>query len=326
MGNETQVARSDPQILELRDEASGASARILAGLGFNCFSFRPGTAAGNHDVLWAAQGFETGTQRPSGSGIPILFPFAGRLRGKCLAFRGREYALDSDDGFGNAIHGFVYTRPWRVTEQSKNRAAGSFQASRDDPGLSARWPGDFAIEAAWTLTAATLACEIEIANLGDDALPWALGLHPYFRNSLDASRGGVSITVPAGAYWELGADKLPTGRRLPVDARRDLRRGRRVTEVSLDDVLSELKTQSGRFAAWLDDAAARRRVRIECGEPFDHCVVYTPPHGEAICIEPYSAVPGALSMVDPPPEAGVRLLQPGQRRRARMEIRVEDVS
>ena len=69
------------EVVEIVDALSGASARILVSLGFNCFSWRPVLADGPREMLWADVGFDAGDKRPSGSGIPLLFPFPGRIGG-----------------------------------------------------------------------------------------------------------------------------------------------------------------------------------------------------------------------------------------------------
>src|SRR5215813_8534113 len=79
-----------PNTVSITDPASGASARILVSLGFNCFSWRPMLPDGLREMLWAHQDFAAGNEGPSGSGIPLLFPFPGRL-----AMRGSRSAAAS---------------------------------------------------------------------------------------------------------------------------------------------------------------------------------------------------------------------------------------
>jgi aldose 1-epimerase len=55
---------------------------------------------------------------------------------------------------------------------------------------------------------------------------------------------------------------------------------------------------------------------------FRECVVYTPPHREAICIEPYTCVPGALELDRRGIAAGLRMVPPGDSFRAVVEISV----
>ena len=72
-------------------------------------------------MLWSHPDFAGGNERPSGSGIPLLFPFPGRIGKAKYSFGGREYQLEPGDAFGNAIHGFVHKRPWRVVEQAAGK-------------------------------------------------------------------------------------------------------------------------------------------------------------------------------------------------------------
>ena len=67
------------QQVTIRDEASGSSAKILAGLGFNCYQFTAVDRGTPVEMLWSEPTFESGRCRASGSGIPLMFPFAGRI-------------------------------------------------------------------------------------------------------------------------------------------------------------------------------------------------------------------------------------------------------
>ena len=102
--------------------------RILPGLGFNCYSFlaADGVRPARSSVGERAD-FAAGSAKPPHSGIPLMFPFAGRIRGTSFRFEGQRYELEAGDGLGNAIHGFVMTRPWRVIQQSGIASAVNFK-------------------------------------------------------------------------------------------------------------------------------------------------------------------------------------------------------
>src|SRR5690349_20663612 len=123
------------QFITLTDITTGSTASIAPALGFNCFSFAPLVKGKPFELLWHDPEFRSGNTRPSRSGIPILFPFAGRIRGGRFRYGGRNYQLETNDNKGNAIHGFVYTRPWRIVNQSGASVTGEFQASVDDPAI-----------------------------------------------------------------------------------------------------------------------------------------------------------------------------------------------
>ena len=123
------------QVADITDPTSGAKARVSVTQGFNCFSWKPMLDDGPREMLWADPAFDSGEKRPSGSGIPLLFPFPGRIGGAAFTFGGRDYQLEPGDAYGNAIHGFVLNRAWRVVEQTAARVVGEFQASIDDAAI-----------------------------------------------------------------------------------------------------------------------------------------------------------------------------------------------
>lgn len=311
--------------VELSDSAGGTSAKILAGFGFNCYSFQTLHNDELVELLWSVPNFASGLERPSRSGIPVLFPFPGRIAGTTFHFQGRDYPLEAADGQGNAIHGFVLNRPWRVVDQGPQYAVGQFQAAIDDPSLLARWPADFRITVRYELAGNRLLCQIEMHNPDAKPLPMGLGLHPYFRVPIvpGGNADDCVITVAAREYWEL-KDLLATGRKLPVAGDKDLRAGQRFGDCRLDNIFWDLDAPSGRVQTQLADPAAGCRLAIDFDAWFRGCVVFNPPHREAICIEPYSCVPDAWRLAEQGVDAGGLVLPPGETLHAWMEIRLID--
>jgi len=166
-----------------------------------------------------------------------------------------------------------------------------------------------------------LLSQIEVVNPGKGPLPFGLGLHPYFRVPLGpvGRPDDCQVTVPASEYWQL-ENMLPTGKRLPADGPRGLARGLRFGEARLDDIFTGLSYSDGWCRATLEDPSHGRLLEVVFSEQFRNCVVYNPPHREAICIEPYTTVPDAFSLASQGVETGLNLLQPGQTWRAQVEI------
>src|SRR5688572_8608957 len=144
------------EVIRIVDETAGSSATIAPGFGFNCFSFEVTLGGRRSETLWAHSEFASGRQRPSGSGIPLLFPFAGRIPGTSFEYEGTTYKLTAGDAMGNAIHGFVMSRPWRVVRQSGSSVTGEFQASIDEPALCESWPADFRIQVTYEVAGTAL--------------------------------------------------------------------------------------------------------------------------------------------------------------------------
>lgn len=310
-------------IITIADPQSGASARIAPSLGFNCFSFQTQHAGRPLETLWAADDFCAGSARPSGSGIPLLFPFPGRIRDKRFTFQGREYELPGDDHRGNAIHGFVLDRPWQIAEQSANSITGRFRASEVDPRILNHWTGDFLLVVSYEVHGQTLASRIQIQNCGDRDLPCAFGTHPYFRVPLGgASADNCRVTVPAQHYWRLEG-LLPTGERLPAVDQRDLAAGMKFADTSLDDVFTDLQFAGDQCAASIHDPGSGRRLIMTFDRNFRECVVYNPPHRQAICLEPYTCVPDPYFLAEQGHQTGLAVLRPGERQDLQIDIRVE---
>jgi aldose 1-epimerase len=302
-------------------DPSGSVAEIAPSLGFNCHRFAVPHKSGLVEVLWREPSFLEGTGKPSRSGVPVLFPFPGRLPGQTLNWQGKKYDLGSDDGRGNAIHGFVHARPWRVTSQSQSRVVGEFQAWKDDASLKDRWPADFRIAATYELSGSELSMHYRMENPGDSPLPCGLGTHPYFRVPLGGSSANdCLVQLPVTTQWEL-TDMIPTGRQLPLTNAAELAAGKKFAELTLDNCFAGLQFSGEWSASRILDSESGLAMTIRFDRAFRECVVYTPPHREAICIEPYTCVPGAVAMQDPA-AAGLRVLQPGESFEAKVKFKV----
>lgn len=312
--------------LVLQDEQYGSRARILPHVGFNCFSLQVPVAGELVEVLDAEPGFETGDKRGTRSGIPWLFPFPNRIERGHYAWENTNYELPISDAFGNAIHGFVMDRPWRVVTADEQTAIAEFQLSVDAPDRLRLWPSDFLIEVRYTLRRACLRADVRIVNAGETTLPWGLGTHPYFKTPLGrtSTQGQCLIQVPAVESWEL-RDCLPTERRLPVDSRTDLRDGSALDGLKLDDVLTNLDRSKGHVTTVVMDPQAGLQLTQITDSVFRECVVFTPPGRACVCLEPYTCVTNAINLQQRGIDAGLQVLEAGDESRTWWEIHVGQI-
>lgn len=299
-------------IVTLTDIDTGATAKVLPELGFNCFAFRAMVQGRPVEVLDSVPGFETGRERPSRSGIPILFPFPNRIRAGKFTWQGKDYQLPVSETLPNAIHGFCLDRPWRVVRQGANFVVGQFQLSIDAPDRLKFWPCDFQLEVGYELLHNRLRANFRITNPGPNALPWGLGTHPYFKLPLssDSRLGACTVEVPAARYWEL-EESLPTGKILPVDAGRDLQQGAYADVLQLDDVLTHVECQGPQFDCVILDEEAGVQVTQTCPPIFREIVAFTPPQRSAVCIEPYTCPTDAINLQAQGMSTGWRTLSAG---------------
>ncbi len=89
-------------------------------------------------------------------------------------------------------------------------------------------------------------------------------------------------------------------------------------ELQLDDVFSDVVFEDGKAKATLVDQAAERKMTLTWDEQCRTCVVYIPPHREAICIEPCSIVPGGFGFSGD--DDGLQVLAPGESFEHRLSI------
>lgn len=233
-------------------------------------------------------------------GCYLMAPWPGRLANGRFAWRGRTIQLPRTHG-RHAIHGLVWSRPWRVdaVDEARTRASLACELPRD------AWPMGGTVRQTFTLTARGLTMDASIEAA--DAMPAALGWHPWF------ARGGdpVRLTVDAGTVQE-AARVTPSGREVPAVGRLDLRDGPLLGRRRLDHAY--LDARSPAVIDWPD-----LRVALSYDPSPAVVVVHTP--AGAVCVEPQTAPPNALALE--PPEAwaaGVRLLETGETLSARLVL------
>jgi aldose 1-epimerase len=313
------------------ENGAGSKAEVWPALGFNCFRWQTVKDGRPLDLLYCDPGlFADG--RPTRSGIPILFPFPNRIRGGHFSWAGKEYQLPLNDGPKvNAIHGFACRRSWRVTDKGADATGawltGEFHGDRDAADCRTLWPSDYRIRVTYRLGVGVLRVEAEVSNPDAQPMPFGLGYHPYFRVPFvpGVASEDCKVTVPARSYWEL-QESLPVGERRPVDANRNLNKPRRFSELTLDDVLTDLQTATKTEGDLIErgsiEGAPGVTLRILCSPSFREMVVFTPVHREAFCIEPYTCTTDAVNLQARGVDAGWLTLAPGARWTGVVEMRV----
>jgi aldose 1-epimerase len=102
-----------------------------------------------------------------------------------------------------------------------------------------------------------------------------------------------------------------------VDTARDLNQLRRCSELTLDDILTELGGSPVAEVAGLvqrgllREAPGEVEMRLLCSPAFREMVMFTPAHREAICLEPYTCTTDAVNLQQRGIDAGWLTLEPG---------------
>lgn len=284
---------------ELNDEAGTVRAEVWPQFGFNCLRWQVRQQDGRWaDILYAAPDWEMNPV-PTRSGHPILFPFPGRLRDGRLVHEGKTYQLPLNDSTkAHAIHGFTPRNPWRVVETAVGNdsaaVTGQFCLRQDLPSALASWPADFALNVTYRLFPDRLRVECVVENRGPGTLPFGIGYHPYFRlpGVHDADVGGHVLQANASQVWE-AVENLPTGQRHGVPPDLDFREPRPIGDTALDHVFTNVEPFP---LAVLSHPQSPGKLRFFVDKTFRELVLFTPPHRQAIAVEPYTCSADASNL------------------------------
>lgn len=148
---------------ELTLARSGVTARVAPARGAIVTSL----AIDGRDLLYMDRATLLDGTKSVRGGIPLLFPFAGRLEGDRLVHAGTVMKQ----------HGFARNRPWTVAELQPGMLR---LALEDDAETRAAYPHAFRLEQTVTLLPRGVHVELLIQNRGMTPMPIAPGWHPYF--------------------------------------------------------------------------------------------------------------------------------------------------
>lgn len=318
-------------VYELVDPDGSLRAEVWPHWGMNCLYWQIRQPDGRWaDLFYVAPDWEF-EPIPTRSGHAVLFPFPGRMRHGRFSFQGTEYQLPLNDATKrHAIHGFTPRHRWRIADWNADHhsafVTGECILMEDMPEVVHLWPANFKIQVTYRLQQRCLRVEASITNIDNKPLPFGLGYHPYFRlpGVQDADISRYVLHVPANRVWQT-QELLPTGERSPVPAEWDYRQGKAVGDAWLDIVLTELASASQkdglRLLARLSHPAAAGVVEVHATAAFREVVLFTPPHRQALAIEPYTCAPDAAYLADRGLDSGWTILRPGEKWEGVVEYR-----
>jgi aldose 1-epimerase len=314
--------RAGEQAIMLRDETAGSETTLVPHIGFACIRFRIATPSGQWQVLAEPPDDTALRQQATRYGIPILFPWPNRIKDGHFTFGGQEYQLPRPPGQQHAIHGYARLWPWTVESVAAENDRAFCRASVTlGQHESDAWPFPTHLIVEYSLAGTTLSLRAEATNIGTTMMPMGFGLHPWFPLPLgpDGDRDACEIRVPADSFWELD-NLIATGRERPITEAFDARAWRALAGAHLDDVYGDLALDNGWFSAEVRDPANGRQIAVRSDSAFREHVVFAPPNRSTLCLEPYTCPTDAFNVQARGIDAGVVVLDPGERWTGRVEI------
>lgn len=242
---------------------------------------------------------------PAAAGI-VLAPWPNRIRDGRWSHDGVDHQLAiTEPALGNAIHGLLRFTEYRVVAQDRDSV--TLEAT-----IFPQTGYPFLIETAvhYELVSDGLRVTHRLENVGAEPAPVALGTHPYVKIG-GVPTADLELRIEADSHIEVDERKLPTGE-VPVDGTPwDLRDGRRVGELSLDDAFGELASDEDGVIEHVLTAPDGRSVAVWADDDFAYVQAYTtdrfPGEELAIAIEPMTAPAEAFNS-----GRGLRWLGPGE--------------
>jgi galactose mutarotase-like enzyme len=289
--------------------AGSTSAQFVPTANMVCASVR----VDGDELLHPTHGLQAYAEHGKTMGIPLLYPWANRLRRAGYEAGGRAVALPAADGRyaldpnGLPIHGALPgDLVWEASQPEADRVHARLRWNA--PSLLELFPFEHELGLEATVTPGTLSIATTVEATGVDRVPVSFGFHPYLTLAA-GDREQWRVRLGASQRLVLDDHMIPTGERTPLAPRELMLEGS-----SWDDGL-----------AGLDDppvfsvSGGAKRLTVTFDEGFAWAQVYSPAGEDFICFEPMTAPTDALNSGD-----GLVVLAPGERHRTRFTVALAD--
>ena len=306
-------------VVRLEDSRNATTVAILPGTGNTAVEMK----VNGTNVLWfPSASMEEFEKKPAFSGIPFLAPFANRLDEPAFYANGKKYLFNPELGnmrWGQnkiPIHGFLtYVSGWHVLELKADSQSAWVKSRLEvykNPQWMAQFPFAHTIEMTYRLHDGVLEVATRIETLSNDAMPVAIGFHPYFRLT-DSPRDDWKIGIGARSEWLLSKDKVPTGEQRPIEKYLPNPKEAVLRGLDIDHVFGDLiRDADGR--AVMSVQGKQQRIEVLYGPKYKAAVVYAPvgANRDFICFEPMAGITNGMNMAQRGQYAELQTIPAGQ--------------
>jgi aldose 1-epimerase len=240
---------------------------------------------------------------PKGCGITLV-PWPNRIRCGKYTFGGKEYQLAlTEPAARNAIHGLGRWARWEQIRHERDTVT-----LRLDIVPQNGYPFEVRVEVTYELHAELgLRVTQQATNRGRERAPFGAGAHPYLSTRGHALTD-TTVLLPARELLVVDDNQVPVGERSVAGTDHDLRRGRRLRGLRLDDCFTGLITKDGQGVAEVRTRDGGARLWFD--ETYRYLQVFTMDaltrQRPAVAIEPMTCAPNAFNT-----GAGLIVLDPG---------------
>jgi galactose mutarotase-like enzyme len=272
-------AQATGDTLELHDDAARSSVTLVPGRGAIATRFR----VGDREILYMDDSTLRDPSKNVRGGIPVLFPSPGPLTGDRFERGGHSGSMKQ--------HGFARNLPWQARVHEDADAARATLELQSSDATRAMYPWSFQLALTFAVRGTSLRMDVSVANTGDEPMPFAFGIHPYF---VVADKAGARIATRATRAFDNVTKTTGPFHGFDLTAKA-------VDLHLLDHGSSESALD------WADGA----HLDIRASSEFARWVVWTLAGRDFVCVEPWTAPANALnageSLLVVPPGATKKL-------------------
>jgi galactose mutarotase-like enzyme len=221
------------------------------------------------DILYLDRERFTHPELSVRGGIPILFPICGNLPNNSYTYQGQSYQLKQ--------HGFARDLPWEVSNTSTNECASITLTLHSNEKTLMVYPFEFQLVFTYQLKDNSLRILQTYSNQSEEMMPFATGLHPYFRVE---DKNQLQFEIPSSSYQnQVGQETYSfTGK---FDFNRE----------EIDVAF----TQIDRHYTAIADLKRKLKINIHYSDCYSTLVFWAIKGKEYVCLEPWSAPRNALN-------------------------------
>jgi len=177
---------------------------------------------------------------PSQASGVVLVPWPNRVRAGRWTLGSTPQQLDlTEPARGNATHGLLRNTGYRVTDRSDSALTLTAPVFPQHG-----YPFHLDTSVRFELRPDGLTVTHGLRNAGPDAAPVGIGVHPYLRVG-DTPFEELTVTVAASTAIVTDEAKIPVGERDVTGTDLDLRGGRRLAGLDLDQGYTDIALQDG---------------------------------------------------------------------------------
>jgi len=261
---------------------------------------------GRHRLLHAPDGLGPSTATPNKFGSWAMLPFANRAFDSLIDDGHTRFTVPANDPSGT-IHGFGWQSDWQVDQQDSSHTVLSHRRSAGPD------PYRYLAKQEIRLGETGMTVNLSLTNEADRALPFGMGLHPWFPCAADTRLGMTAsgALVFGEKFRAIGTQALDSG-----------------GPYAGNPVFATGSESAWSFLGWdgvarIETPSSRLAITITASESLRCPVVWAPAGADFLCVEPQSHAAGAPSEAIVRAASPLRRLEPGEALEGWMRISAE---